>query len=85
MVGKDGLAAGTDVVLSFVLKNACCEQAAPAVCLWASRISACGSQCAEGHCIVIQRQVFDRDYLSIPTSGISMCKDLHARVPIPMQ
>ena len=57
VVGTGGLAAGVNVTFSFHLKNPCCEQPSPAVCLWASRISACGSRCSEGHCVVIPRQV----------------------------
>jgi len=57
VVGTGGLPAGVNITFSFHLKNPCCEQPSPAVCLWASRISACGSRCSEGHCVVIPRQV----------------------------
>lgn len=57
VVGKEGLSAGVDMTFSFFLKNPCCAQPSPAVCLWASRISTCGSRCSEGHCIAIPRSV----------------------------
>ena len=56
----EGFAAVVEDVLSFFLKDPCRTQPSPAVCLWASRISACGSKYSEGHCVSIRWGNFEK-------------------------
>jgi hypothetical protein len=82
---------GSPFVFSFEVKNPCCAQMSPVVCVKASRIkggcascesgssgATCGStEC--GKCVSIARQMMERDFFSLFNTGVIDTKYLYSK------
>ena len=73
--------AGDQIVFYFDIKNPCCHQESPVVCIKASRLSGACAKCDAdapglvcgdsecGKCASIDRQMLDRDFATLFTKG----------------